>query len=286
MVRTSFLLSLATLTVAFCGLSAQAETVESTNPETEAVTSIDTDVQTQNVSATAPEFDAATTPAQLVNPNTANAATEPIPGTTLTSASALSVQPSEAEAPAVAQATPETTTPGISAPTDTAPSTTAQIPTAPETTAQETLDVSPGRATRSGASYIGIAGNIGLGDGDTAIGESSFAAISKIGLTRFLSVRPSVFIDEDPTILLPLTVDFVPQQVEEVEEFRLRVAPYVGAGAAISVGDDSAVDFLGTAGLDVPLTPQFTATAAVNVTGFDNIAVGLLIGVGYNFVGF
>ncbi|HEY9667793.1 MAG TPA: hypothetical protein V6C91_13365 [Coleofasciculaceae cyanobacterium] len=284
MVRTSFLLSLATLTVAFSGLSAQAETVESTNLEAEAVVS--TDVQTQSISAATHEFDSVTTASQLVNPDTANSATEPIPGTTLTSASALSVQPSETEAPAVAQATPETTTSGITAPTDTAPSTTTQLPTPPETTAQETLDISPGRATRSGASYIGIAGNIGLGDGDTAVGESSFAAISKIGLTRFLSVRPSVFIDDDPTILLPLTVDFVPQQVEEVEEFRLRVAPYIGAGAAISIGDDTAVDFLGTAGLDVPLTPQFTATAAVNVTGFDNIAVGLLIGVGYNFVGF
>lgn len=284
MVRTSFLLSLATLTIAFSGLSAQAETVESTNPEAEVAAS--TDVETQSVSTTEPEFDSATTPAQLVHPDTANTASEPIPGTTLTSASALSVQPSETEAPAVAQATPETSPSSITAPTDAAPGTTPQTPSTPETTAQETLDISPGRATRSGASYIGIAGNIGLGDGDTAVGESSFAAISKIGLTRFLSVRPSVFIDDDPTILLPLTVDFVPQQVEEVEEFRLRIAPYIGAGAAISVGDDTAVDFLGTAGVDVPLTPQFTATAAVNLTGFDNIAVGLLIGVGYNFVGF
>jgi len=46
----------------------------------------------------------------------------------------------------------------------------------------------------------------------------------------------------------------------------LSVALATGAGAAISIGDDSAVDFLLTGGIDVPLTPRFTATAAVNAT--------------------
>jgi hypothetical protein len=44
------------------------------------------------------------------------------------------------------------------------------------------VDVDPGRTTRGGSSYIGVAGNIGLG-GDSAIGEGSFMVISKIGLT-------------------------------------------------------------------------------------------------------
>ncbi|MEW6497375.1 MAG: hypothetical protein AB1589_33475 [Cyanobacteriota bacterium] len=329
--RTSFLLSLTTLTVVFGGLSAQAETIEFTNPEavTDAQTvsvpvttspsnsastavpivsptSVEqtndmpipeiaetsdirtlesttseantaTDAQMVNFPATVSQSNGASTTAQLTNPIPVDSTITPIPGTALTSASTLKNQPTETVAPAVDQA--DRAIPVTTAQNETAPDTT------PTTIAQD-VEVTPGRATRSGASYIGIAGNIGLGEGDTALGEGSFAAISKIGLTRSLSLRPSVFINDDPTILLPLTLDFVPRQVEDVEEFRLSVAPYVGVGAAISIGDDSAVDFLGTAGVDVPLTPQFTATAALNVSAFDNIAVGLLIGVGYNFVGF
>jgi hypothetical protein len=121
-----------------------------------------------------------------------------------------------------------------------------------------------------------------LGEGDTALGESSFAVISKIGLTPTFSVRPSIFVEDDPTLLIPVTYDLLPRGVEAVE---LSVAPYFGAGAAISIGDDSAVDVLLTGGIDVPLSPQFTATAAVNATVFDNAAVGLLIGIAYNFPG-
>src|ERR687885_190519 len=292
--RTSFLLSLVTVTVVFSGLSAQAETVESANPE--AIASVD--AQKLSFPATAPQSNLAATPAQLVPPITVAPAEKPIPGTALTSASALKAQPSEIVAPTVAQAdrttpgtttpgtttpgttipsqtvpegtTPGTSTPGTTTPIDTAPSTTTPNTTTPDTTTPIT-DVSPGRATRSGSSYIGIGGNIGLGTGDTALGEGSFAVISKIGLTRYLSVRPTVFIDDDPTILIPLTYDLLPVGVPGRTGFS--VAPYLGAGAAISVGDDSAVDFLLTGGVDVPLSPQFTANAAVNVTAFDNTAV-------------
>ncbi|HEY9674073.1 MAG TPA: hypothetical protein V6D11_21725, partial [Waterburya sp.] len=259
--RTSFLLSLVTVTVVFSGLSAQAETVESANPETSAsvdaqrlsfsttapqpnlatapaqlvspisvdsnalpipeaaVTSgiqtgesapeaiASTDTQRLSFPVTTPQSNLAATPAQLVSPITVAPAEKPIPGTALTSASALKAHPSEILAPTLAQAdrttpgttTPGTTTPGTTTPTDTAPDTTTPNTTTPIT------DVSPGRATRSGSSYIGIGGNIGLGTGDTALGEGSFAVISKIGLTRYFSVRPTVFIDDDPTILIPLT---------------------------------------------------------------------------------
>jgi hypothetical protein len=166
-------------------------------------------------------------------------------------------------------------------------------PTIPPTDAPDdpfdvdTETVSPGRTTRSSASYIGIGGNIGIGDGDTALGESSFAAFSKIGLTSNISVRPSVLIDDDPTILIPLTLDFVPGVTEVTEDLTedtpFRIAPYVGAGAAISTGDDTTVDFLATGGIDVPIGDDFTATAAVNVTLFDDPAVGLLLGIGVNF---
>ena len=189
------------------------------------------------------------------------------------------------------------TTPGTTSPTDTTtPETTpADIPdddtdsdgTPPGTFTPDTSDVSPGRATRSGPSYLGVGGNIGIGDGDTALGEGSFAAFSKVGLTSNVSARPSVMFSDDPTILLPLTLDFNTgafEATEELsEEFELRIAPYIGIGIAISTGDEGAVDFLATGGVDVPLSGRFTGTAAVNASLFDNPAVGLLVGVGYNF---
>lgn len=149
------------------------------------------------------------------------------------------------------------------------------------------INITPGRATRSGPSYIGAGGNLGLGDGDSAVGEGSFAIFSKIGLTRNISARPSVLFSDDPTILLPVTFDFIPgvtQVTENVSgEIGLRVSPFVGGGVAISTGDDSGVDFLLTGGVDVPISSRFTATATVNATLFDNTAVGLLLGLGYNF---
>ncbi len=153
-------------------------------------------------------------------------------------------------------------------------------PTAP-------LGIEPGRATRTGSSYIGIGGNIGLGEGDTALGEGSFAVFSKVGLTPNLSIRPAVLVSDDPTILLPVTFDFIPgitRATEAVsEEIGFRASPYFGPGIAISTGDDGALDFLLTGGVDIPITQRFTATAAVNASFFDNIAVGLLLGVGVNF---
>ncbi|MBD3881324.1 hypothetical protein IFO70_06115 [Phormidium tenue FACHB-886] len=194
---------------------------------------------------------------------------------------------------------PGTTTPGNTTPNNTTPdtdttpddTTTPDEPgvdrTPPGTFTPDTSDVSPGRATRSGSSYIGVGGSIGLGDGDTALGESSFSVFSKVGLTSNISARPAVLISDDPTILLPLTLDFTPFITGATEdltsEIGRRVSPYLGAGVAISTGDDSTVDFLATAGLDVALTSEFTATAAVNATLFDNPAVGLLLGVGFNF---
>jgi len=150
--------------------------------------------------------------------------------------------------------------------------------------------VTPGRTTRSGPSYIGIGGNIGIGDGDTALGEGSFAVFSKIGLTNFLSVRPAVLFSDDPTILVPITFDFIPGVTDVTEdlsgELGLRISPYVGGGVAISTGDSDGVDFLLSGGVDVPITSRFTATAAVNATVFDNAAFGLMLGVGYNFSAF
>jgi hypothetical protein len=57
----------------------------------------------------------------------------------------------------------------------------------------------------------------------------------------------------------------------------------IGAGAAISTGDDSTVGFLLSGGVDVPVSNQITANAGVNVGFIDETEVGLQLGVGYNF---
>ncbi|MEG3895072.1 MULTISPECIES: hypothetical protein [unclassified Microcoleus] len=174
-----------------------------------------------------------------------------------TSASALTNQPKVAEKPA-----------------------TASEPT--KKVAQGT-QIRPGRATRSGPSYVGIGGNLGFG-GDSALGDGSFAIISKIGLTNNFSVRPTVLFRDNLAFLIPVTYDFVSQETVEVsEDFVITAAPYAGAGVLISTGDDGTFGFLISGGVDVPLSRNFTATAGLNIGFVDGAEVGLLVGVGYTF---
>lgn len=265
--RVSFLLSLTAFTVAGSGLSAQAQTVNigSTNVEeqlslSESVKQVDSAIlypQTETTIQTSSNL----TEVPVVEPSgtsqEAATTTAPVPGTTATSVNAL----------AEAESIPSQTTPAAEA-------------SAPEV-AQ--IDIDPGTPTVGGSSYVGVAGNIGLG-GDSALGETSFAVISKIGFTDRISARPSVMVESDPVVLVPITYDFSFNPVDAFDEV-LPFAPYVGAGVAIETSDDADVGPLLTAGIDYPLTPRFTATAAVNVAFFDDADVGLLVGVGYNFNG-
>jgi hypothetical protein len=171
----------------------------------------------------------------------------------------------------------------ISAPSTTSP--TSATPTAkPNQIAQSDIDV--GRSTRGGSSYLGAGVNIGLNGGSSALGDGNFTILSKIGLTRTFSARPSILLGDNATILLPLTYDFSFQSVGDPFSEPLPIAPYLGVGAAIRTGDDTEAAFLVTGGVDVPLNNQFTATAAVNAGFFNNTDIGLLLGVGYNFSGF
>lgn len=148
-------------------------------------------------------------------------------------------------------------------------------------------DISVGKMNRGGSSYVGVAGNIGVGGGDSALGDGNFAVISKIGLSRTLSIRPAAVIGDNTTFLFPITYDFNLNSVTDPFVEPLPIAPYVGVGAAVKAGsDDSQVAFLVSGGVDVPLNRQFTASASVNAGFFDKTDVGFLIGVGYNFSGF
>ncbi|PLZ97797.1 hypothetical protein CEN50_13680 [Fischerella thermalis CCMEE 5268] len=165
---------------------------------------------------------------------------------------------------------------------------TPQTPIEPQQTPSPSLgqvpapSLSPGRETRGGSSYIGVGGNIGLG-GDTRLSEGSFSVISKIGLTNNFSIRPAALIGDNAVFLIPLTLDFPVESVTDTGVQQINVAPYIGGGAAISTGRDSTVGFLLSGGVDVPLSPQFTANAGVNVGFIDETEVGLMLGIGYNF---
>jgi hypothetical protein len=144
---------------------------------------------------------------------------------------------------------------------------------------QSDFQIEPGTATRSGSSYIGIGGNIGL-SGDTSVGNGAFAVISKIGLTDYLSARPSALIEDDAMFLLPVTFDFSGDEVPNAE---FSIAPYLGGGIAISTGQDDTICPLISGGLDIPLSSEFTANAGANISFINDTDVGLLLGVGYNF---
>ncbi|GAB1538326.1 hypothetical protein NUACC21_09840 [Scytonema sp. NUACC21] len=216
--------------------------------------SVESTVLEEN-SASASDLDQVKQLADNRQQETGNNVVTPVPGTTATSSAAL-VTPQETE---------------------------AQMKPSGSDVAQSDITIEPGRRTRGGSSYIGVGGNIGLG-GDSALGDGSFIVLSKIGFTPTISARPSVAIGDDTTILLPVTYDFSFSSVDPFSE-PLPIAPYVGAGAAIQTGDDTEAAFLLTGGIDVPISSQFTATAAVNAAFFDDVTVGLAIGVGYNFSG-
>ncbi|WP_375512621.1 fasciclin domain-containing protein, partial [uncultured Nostoc sp.] len=151
------------------------------------------------------------------------------------------------------------------------------------TTDGTTPQVRPGRTTLGGPSYIGVAGNIGLSGDDTALSDGNFAAISKIGLTRNISVRPAVIFGDDTLFMVPLTLDFSPRTAGAVGERTFAISPYIGAGVAIEANLDTDIGLLLTGGVDLPVGSRFTVTGAVNAAFLDDTDVGLLFGVGYNF---
>ncbi|OKH40177.1 hypothetical protein NIES2119_04470 [[Phormidium ambiguum] IAM M-71] len=137
-------------------------------------------------------------------------------------------------------------------------------------------DVEPGRATTT-SSYIGIGGNLGVAGG-TAVGDLGFTIFAKIGLTPQFSARPALIFNNDFDILLPITYDF---RIEDTP-----LLPFIGGGLLITTGSGN-VGGLISAGLDFPISRQFTATGRLNV-GFTSkdAALGFIFGLGYNFTGF
>ncbi|MDF5725309.1 MAG: S-layer homology domain-containing protein [Rhizonema sp. PD37] len=137
-----------------------------------------------------------------------------------------------------------------------------------------------GRATRGGRSYIGIGANFGI-SGDSALSDTNFTVISKLGITRNFSIRPSAVIGDSPVVLVPITYDFAPRSY--VPGGFPPIAPYIGAGVAIDTGNDGDVGALITGGIDVPLGRRFTANGSINAAFLNDTDVGIVLGIGYNF---
>jgi hypothetical protein len=147
-------------------------------------------------------------------------------------------------------------------------------------------DIDIGGPTRGVSSYVGAAANIGISGGSSSLADGNFMVISKIGLTKVLSVRPGVVFGNDTVITVPVTYDLSFKQFADPFSEPLPLYPYVGAGAAFKTGSDSRIGFLLSGGVDVPLTRQFTANLGVNAAFFNQADIGLTLGVGYNFGGF
>ncbi|WP_017314655.1 hypothetical protein [Mastigocladopsis repens] len=276
------LLSLSAIAVLGSGLSADAQTADNTStkqlsessgteafpnqvsPEVEsfypqAFTPTPVEfIGVENHSAPVSDINQSQQQPTNIQQETAKSVVTPVPGTTATSSAALVIDPQKTQ--------------------------NADVQAQPSTSKVSQADIDPGTTTRGGSSYIGIAANIGLG-GDSALGDTNFMVISKIGLTNAISVRPSAVIGDNTVILVPVSYDFSFRQLSDPFAEPLPIAPYIGAGAAIETGDDTEVGFLLTGGIDVPITPQFTATAAVNAAFLDETDIGLSVGVGYNFSG-
>lgn len=245
------LLGLAAIASLSSSLPVIAQTTENTHP-TGQNQLIDPDYSFNTPEAVTGESE--TTPASNLTKNQVVAKNQPLPGTTETSASVLLNQPTASQTPANS--------------------------TRRRGQGQEVAqEVEPGRATRSGSSYIGIGGNIGL-TGDSGLGDSGFAVFSKIGLTRNFSVRPSAIFSNDTDFIIPVTFDF-PVQAQPFQ--RINFAPYVGAGVLISTDGDNNIGLALTGGVDVPISNQFTATAGLTAGFSDNTNLGIMVGIGYNF---
>jgi hypothetical protein len=152
----------------------------------------------------------------------------------------------------------------------------------PSTDEVKPTSVDPGRGTRSGPSYLGVGANIGV-LGSSSLGDIGLMVYSKIGLTRYFSIRPAIttnFVD-DATFLVPATFDLAPIRLGSVSGRGISIAPYIGVGAAVTTNGEFGP--LLTGGLDVPISSRLTATVGVNAAFLDDVDVGPFVGVGYNF---
>lgn len=127
---------------------------------------------------------------------------------------------------------------------------------------------------------LGVGGTIGLSDGgDTALGDGGFSLVGRFSITDNLSVHTASVIGDDSLFTAALTGG---APIRNEENNRTLVFPFAGAGVSVETEDFDFNPFI-SAGVDVPITDQFTGTARIN-TSFDEDGadVGLVLGVGFD----
>lgn len=127
-------------------------------------------------------------------------------------------------------------------------------------------------------SYIGIQGNIGIRGDDSAISDGGYGLIGKTGFNENLSLHTStIFGNTISTYALTYGVPIANKE-DEIVAF-----PFIGPGLSLTTTDGIDIDFLITAGVDVPLSPDFTGTIRLNTNFKGDPEMGILLGIGYNF---
>ncbi|MEL6138344.1 MAG: hypothetical protein AAFR42_13170, partial [Cyanobacteria bacterium J06628_6] len=106
--------------------------------------------------------------------------------------------------------------------------------------------------------------------------------ISKYSFSDKLSIRPSVIFSDNTAILVPLTYNFTGTNFDVGPT---TLVPYIGGGVAFSTGDDSETSGLVSAGVDLPISRQFTINGQANLSVFNDTAFGIQLGLGYNLGG-
>jgi hypothetical protein len=122
--------------------------------------------------------------------------------------------------------------------------------------------------------YVGIGG-----------GDDGLVLNGKLSVADNVSIRPEVATDfdfndsEDISYLVPITYDF-----NSVGTDNYQFNPYLGAGAAGAIGEDSTVEFAVVAGADYRFAQKYVANGSVNYSPFaDDDEIGFSVGVGRIF---
>jgi len=151
--------------------------------------------------------------------------------------------------------------------------------------AEESVEIAQARRRMTGSAargtnFVGVGANFGYVD------DTSVALIGKFSVADRVSVRPVVAFGENTMVQVPFTYEFS-QMGTNVGGFQ--VLPYAGAGGAWSnknnnnsETDESDIRLLFVAGVDVPVSRDFTVNAQANLGVINETEFGATIGVGYN----